>query len=153
MRRARLRRPPDVDELERQIAMDDDLSAVLRAHLYLEVIVNASLKLDGVSDAASARLSVSKRVDRAIAAERIPEAYKPVLLAINDLRNRFAHEWYAKLTLDDVVAVDRAMSFPSADARAEFISAHPDRPTEGLAFVFGILFGYLVRTTDVGFRG
>ena len=104
--------PPSDFEIARLFADDEQLSVVLRAHLYVEhfltLLLSKALAHAGRRDIFD--MTFSQKVELALAHSVIPSDERAAFRAINAIRNRFAHEPRAWLFDDDADALWRTFS-------------------------------------------
>jgi hypothetical protein len=94
---------PDDDTLDSCLSSDNDLSMVVRAHQCIEIalehLIKESLPVPHVQ--ITARLPFTFKVDLAIGLSALHSDLRVGLLAINKIRNKFAHDLRATITEED----------------------------------------------------
>ncbi len=88
---------PDLDAFLR-FSRDDDLGMVLRSHLAVEAVLNATLKSAAPELNELDRLRFLQKVDVCIALGRFGMHLRRPFEIANKIRNRFAHSLSAQLT-------------------------------------------------------
>ena len=124
------------------IAGEDALAVVIRAHLYVESTLNQLIAEALFRPKAMdvVRLSWRFKVPLAAAIGVIPEDFQPPLRQLNDLRNKLAHRLDAAITDADV---DRLFQSFAQDDRE---SMKGDKQLQSiLAYMHGCLHGQLNR--------
>lgn len=126
-------------ELMSALLNEDDLGAVIRAHIYLEQDIDHVISLIVRKPDYINKLTIdfSNKLKLAIALGMDEEVYKP-LVSISNIRNKFAHNFNMKLNKSDVNNFYK--SFVSEDQAViqNMISKNPDGPS-GLAKKFSLL--------------
>lgn len=104
--------PFDVPTLTQHLNSKDPLALVIRAHLYVEAVlirhIEAALVNKGQFDSAS--LTFPRKVKLAAAMGKVSNADVSALLALNSLRNRFAHKLDTHLQDQDEHALYSTLS-------------------------------------------
>jgi hypothetical protein len=103
--------PPSRFEIDALFKGDDALGVILKGHLHIEHFLGLLLANFSALTADKAfALSFARKIDRALEASIIPADEAGVFRAINDIRNRFAHEPRAYFSEGDADAIWRALS-------------------------------------------
>jgi hypothetical protein len=94
---------PGLDVLISQMTSDDSLSVLLKGHLWIEAMVEASLR-SAVSapEALGTRMQFSEKLRWAKALGSIDSEYLEFVTTLNAIRNRAAHRLTFELKADDV---------------------------------------------------
>src|SRR5579862_9333874 len=114
-------------EIEALFKGDDALGVILKGHLYIEHFLGLLLATVRALTADKAfALSFARKINRALQAAIIPADEADVFCAINQIRNRFAHEPRAYFSKDDADAIWRALSPRMIDRFANAGRLGPD---------------------------
>jgi len=122
----------------------DDLGLVLRSHLALEYCLNLTIKKAsprGVGELD--RLPFMAKVDVCSLVKALPATYRPMWVAANRVRNRFAHDLHASITqrdADDFLATIPRIYFDLQPAAVSRLLASAQTPRHQVALCFFILF-------------
>jgi hypothetical protein len=102
----------DDDAWLKAIYAEDPLGAVVRGHLYVESLVLSLIEeaLPNPKAVDLVRLNFPLKIDLAVAMGLIHPDDKPAFMFLNRLRNRFAHNVKATVSLEDERAFLAAMS-------------------------------------------
>jgi hypothetical protein len=90
----------DSERFYQFVNSDDELTLVVRGHLSLEAVLNLILDRAlprGLGEELDS-LRFPQRVDLALALGKLDTESRPVWMKINAIRNRFAHDFDAKIT-------------------------------------------------------
>jgi hypothetical protein len=103
---------PDLEEFAGCIHSHDDLSKIIRGHQCIEAALEhlISEALPYRHDALIKRLQFTLKVDLAIGLVAIDRDAREGLLALNKIRNRFAHELANSFSREEVDAVMNGLS-------------------------------------------
>lgn len=116
---------------------EDELGAVIRAHIYIENELIAFIRARSPSsdDGKDHRVSYHKRVNLA-ASLGLHESFGPSLSFIGKLRNRFAHQLDAVITEQDADDFDTVLGPHKEAVEAAFRAAHDKLGTHETAIPF-----------------
>ncbi len=118
---------------------EDDLGAVIRAHIYLERDIDRviSLIVHNPDYIEKMTMDFSIKLKLAIALGMDEEIYKP-LVSITHIRNKFAHDLSMKLNKSDINNFYKSFIPEDQSAIQSIISDNEDRPY-GLVKKFSLL--------------
>jgi len=126
------------------ILSEDDLGAIIRAHIFIEAkllrLIEKGLAKPGAVKLT--RVPFEVKVGLAIAVGSVPESLRSALLHVNALRNRLAHDIHKPVTEADALALFE--SLPRENR--EFMAGVPGDSVGGslrscLSFLYGRLNG------------
>ncbi|MCK8129090.1 hypothetical protein MTF66_29035 [Pseudoalteromonas sp. 2CM39R] len=122
-----------LDKMLNILLNEDELGAVVRAHILIEQYVDHFLSLVVPNHDYLNKMSIdfSNKVKLAVAMGLDEEIYKPIN-SITSIRNKFAHRANFKLDSSDVKNFYDSFVAEDRDGIQAIISNNPDRPT-GLA--------------------
>ncbi len=104
----------------------DELHLVLRGHLHLEALLNEIIERSVTNPQALGRLSqsFSNKVKILRAMDRLDEKTECLLLAINALRNKIAHQLHFNVTFDDAFSLVKTAAEAGVDFSDDTIYAN-----------------------------
>jgi hypothetical protein len=104
--------PFDIHTLFEHLNSKDDLALVIRAHLYLESILIRQIEtaLAKKERFDCAKLNFPNKVNLAVSMGRVDEADCAALIALNGLRNKFAHNLGTKLDQENEFQLYKSFS-------------------------------------------
>jgi hypothetical protein len=122
-----------IDKMFNILLNEDELGAVVRAHILIEQYVDHFLSLVVSNHDYLDKMSIdfSNKVKLAVAMGLDEEIYKPIN-SITSIRNKFAHRANFKLDSSDVKSFYDSFVAEDRDGIQDIISNNPDRP-EGLS--------------------
>ncbi len=122
-----------LDKMLNILLNEDELGAVVRAHILIEQYIDHFLSLAVIKNDYLNKMSIdfSNKVKLAVALGLDEEIYKPIN-SITSIRNKFAHRADFKLDSSDVKSFYDSFTAEDRDGIQDIISNNPDRPA-GLA--------------------
>jgi hypothetical protein len=139
--------PFDIHTLFEHLNNKDQLALIIRAHLYVEAIlirkIEAALVKRERFDCAN--LTFPNKVKLAVAIGRIDDADRAALIALNGLRNRFAHRLDTQLQEQDELELYSSLS----KRQSKFVDEL--RNTDGLDYTARLrcdLAGLIIATNE-----
>ena len=131
-------------ELVDLVNQEDDLQIAIRCHLVVEhfLVKIIQVKLPISNEFSPSRLTFRQKVELCVALDGIRREKKGVLLYINKLRNKYAHDMGHKVSEQDIQELYSLLDADDRDALA--ITSYDELGPEGkLGGHFLILYGYL----------
>jgi hypothetical protein len=118
---------------------DDELGAVVRAHILIEQYIDHYLSLAVSNNDYLNKMNIdfSNKTKLAVAMGLDEEIYKPIN-AITNIRNKFAHRDDFKLDNSDIKNFYDSFTGEDRNGIQEIIAKNPDRPS-GLADKYSLL--------------
>ncbi len=130
------------------VSHEEDLVAVLRGHLMVDVQLNDLLAQRLGGSDVLAFVAFQDKVTLTKRHELVPKDFRKLLLAVNDLRNSFAHPPIKKtLTDDDVAALYKAVPTDFRNVLFEYHGADA-RPGDKVRAILGFTFSWLHGQVD-----
>ncbi|MXR69833.1 hypothetical protein GNT65_14315 [Shewanella sp. JBTF-M18] len=126
------------------VNQEDDLQIVMRCHLVIEhyLVRIIELKLPKSDEFSIDRINFRQKVELAIALEGIFKEQKGLLLYINKLRNKYAHDMDKEITDIEIKEMESAMTDGEKEKLAE--TGYYNKCKVGkLGGIFLMLYAYL----------
>jgi len=122
----------------------DDLQLVIRCHLVIEhyLVKFIELKLVNPEEFNSERLNFRQKVELAIALGSIDKSKKGILLALNKLRNKYAHDMRHKVTDNEIKQLESAL-YSSGRIGLSNTSYYDKSTVEKLGGIFLLIYTHL----------
>ncbi len=143
------------DELMAVLLQEDDLGAVIRAHLYIEQDIDhiVSMKVANHDYISKLDMGFSKKIILAVALGLAEDLFKP-LKSITNIRNKFAHKPKMEMKKSDINNFYKSFSSNDQEAIQKFVSSDPKIP-RGVAKRYPLLSikeKFVVLTFHLAFR-
>jgi hypothetical protein len=140
----------DIFETDQELVLEllnqgNDLLIVIRCHLLIESYIIKLIEsvLPNPTALDIDKLNFSQKIGLALAVDAIHQDMKGLLLKLNSIRNKFAHNHLKKITDQDIAELESTLE---KEIKNDLLSPgvyRCDCPTEKLAGIFLVAISYL----------